>query len=38
MRIKITDAAFTDGKLHILSVIPEGKKEMTYEAFTQNYQ
>ena len=33
IRIKITDAALKDGKLQILRVIPEGKKEMAYEAF-----
>lgn len=33
MRIKITDASFVEGQLHILSVIPEGKKEMLYEDF-----
>jgi len=36
-RIKITDALFKDGILSILSVIPEGKKEMLYEDFLRTY-
>ncbi len=36
-RIKITDATFTNGTLSILSVIPEGKKEMLYEDFLRTY-
>ncbi|MBI2617842.1 methionyl-tRNA formyltransferase [Candidatus Kaiserbacteria bacterium] len=32
-RIKITDAEVRDGKLEILRVIPEGKKEMSYKTF-----
>ena len=32
-RIIITDAQLRDGKLEILRVIPEGKKEMDYESF-----
>jgi methionyl-tRNA formyltransferase len=37
MRIKIIDAVYKDNELHLLSVIPEGKKEMTYEVFAQTY-
>ena len=41
IRIKITQASFAGddrtGKLIIEKVIPEGKKEMSYEAFTQGY-
>jgi methionyl-tRNA formyltransferase len=33
LRVKIVDADFRDGKLHILRVIPEGKKEMSYVDF-----
>lgn len=33
IRVKITDADFRDRKLAILRVIPEGKKEMSYEEF-----
>jgi methionyl-tRNA formyltransferase len=33
IRVKITDAEFKDGKLEILKVIPEGKREMDYAAF-----
>lgn len=36
LRIKITDAVYKDGALTILSVIPEGKKEMLYEDFLKN--
>ena len=35
-RIKITGAEFKDGTFVIKKVIPEGKKEMTYSAFTKN--
>lgn len=34
-RVIITDAEVTDGKLEILKVIPEGKKEMDYKDFLQ---
>jgi len=41
IRVKITQATFDGddktGKLTIEKVIPEGKKEMSYEAFTQGY-
>lgn len=37
MRVKITDATFTNGTLTILSVIPEGKKEMLFSDFIQKY-
>ena len=41
IRVKITDATFTGdnetGKLTINKVIPEGKKEMSYESFVQGY-
>lgn len=33
IRVKITDASYTDGVLNIEKVIPEGKKEMSYEDF-----
>lgn len=33
MRIKITEAALTDGKFTPLKVIPEGKREMNWEDF-----
>ncbi|HEY9583700.1 MAG TPA: methionyl-tRNA formyltransferase [Candidatus Paceibacterota bacterium] len=32
-RIKITEARFSDGKLEILKVIPEGRKEISYKDF-----
>ncbi len=38
MRVKITDAAFLDGALKILKVIPEGKKEMSYIDFLRGFQ
>ncbi len=34
IRVKITDAQFASGKLEILKVIPEGKREMSYADFT----
>lgn len=37
LRIKITDASFENGVLTILSVIPEGKKEMLYEDFARSH-
>lgn len=37
VRVKITDAELNeDGKLDIKTVIPEGKKEMTYETFLKS--
>lgn len=33
VRVKITDATFEHGELKILRVVPEGKKEMSYEDF-----
>jgi methionyl-tRNA formyltransferase len=36
-RIKITDADFIDGKTVITKVIPEGKKEMTFEDFKRGF-
>jgi methionyl-tRNA formyltransferase len=36
IRVIITDAALEGGKLKILKVIPEGKKEMPYEAFARS--
>jgi methionyl-tRNA formyltransferase len=33
VRIRVTDAAYTDGALTITRIIPEGKKEMSYEDF-----
>ena len=38
LRIKITDASYTEGVLTILTVIPEGKKEMPYEDFLRTYK
>lgn len=35
-RVIITDATIEDGALKILTVIPEGKKEMPYETFLQS--
>lgn len=32
-RVIVTDAAFRDGKLELLRVIPEGKKEMPYQDY-----
>lgn len=37
LRVKVTDATFKEGKLIIKKVIPEGDKEMAYEAFQRNY-
>ncbi|MEK7526977.1 MAG: methionyl-tRNA formyltransferase [Patescibacteria group bacterium] len=34
-RVKITKASFTDGKLKIESVIPEGKKEISWKEFSR---
>ncbi len=36
-RIKITDADFIDSKTVITKVIPEGKKEMTFEDFKKGF-
>ena len=33
IRVKIVDADFKNGKLTITRVIPEGKKEMSFEDF-----
>lgn len=35
-RVVITDAEIQDGKLVLLKVIPEGKKEMAFEEFLRN--
>ncbi len=35
-RVIITDAKYADGKLEILKVIPEGKKEMNYKDFERS--
>lgn len=37
VRVKILDATIENGKLTLLRVIPEGKKEMTYEIFLKNH-
>lgn len=37
IRVKITKASFTNGHLEILKVIPEGKKEMSYQEFERGY-
>lgn len=36
IRIKIIDASIRDGKLSIVRIIPEGKKEMSYDDFLRN--
>ena len=33
MRVRITDAEYTNNELKITRVVPEGKKEMSYEDF-----
>lgn len=33
IRLKITEADYTNGQFKIIKVIPEGKKEMTFESF-----
>jgi hypothetical protein len=38
MRIKITEAKFENDKFIPLKVIPEGSKEMTFEAFKNGYK
>ncbi len=38
MRVKITDASFEGGVLKILRVIPEGKKEMSFEDFERGFR
>lgn len=37
IRVKITEASFSDGKLEIRKVIPEGKKEMSYADFLSGF-
>ncbi len=37
MRVKITQASFAGGALHIEKVIPEGGKEISYKDFTSGY-
>lgn len=37
MKVKVTAASFTEGKLHIEKVIPEGAKEMSYQDFLSGY-
>ncbi len=37
IRVKITDASFNFGRLIINKVIPEGKKEMTFDDFIRGY-
>lgn len=36
VRVKITEASFENGKLKILRVVPEGKKEVDYETFLRS--
>lgn len=36
IRVKITNAEFADGKFKIKKVIPEGKKEISFEDFERN--
>jgi methionyl-tRNA formyltransferase len=38
MRVRITDAIYENGKLTITRVIPEGRKEMSYEDFLRGGQ
>jgi len=38
IRVKITSAKFEDGKLIIDKVIPEGKKEMSYDDFKRGFK
>lgn len=38
IRVRITEATMHDGALQILRVIPEGKKEMSYEDFLRGAQ
>ena len=33
IRVRVTDASYKDGTLTLLRVVPEGKKEMSYEDF-----
>jgi methionyl-tRNA formyltransferase len=37
IRVKITEASYRDGVLHIKRVIPEGSKEISYEDFQRGY-
>lgn len=37
IRVKITEASFTAGKLTIEKVIPEGSKELAYADFARGY-
>lgn len=37
IRVKIKDADFVDGNLQIKSVVPEGKKEMSWEDFQKGF-
>jgi methionyl-tRNA formyltransferase len=37
MRIKVTSASWTGGRLEILKVIPEGRKEMSYDDFIKGF-
>jgi len=37
IRVKITEASYSDGTLHIMRVIPEGSKEISYEDFQRGY-
>jgi methionyl-tRNA formyltransferase len=37
LRIKVKQASWTDNHLQLISVVPEGKKEMSFENFLKNY-
>lgn len=37
MRVKVTEATFEDGSFVIQRVVPEGKKEMSFEDFKKGY-
>ncbi len=38
LRVKVAEAEYTDGEFRILKVIPEGKREMSYEDWQRNRQ
>lgn len=37
IKVKVTKASFSIGKLEILKVLPEGKREMNYQEFVRGY-
>ncbi|MDO8520492.1 MAG: methionyl-tRNA formyltransferase [bacterium] len=38
IRVRITDATYADGRITIVRVLPEGKREMSYEDFLRGTQ